>query len=987
MPSIATTKPGASIARGDDSTPTALLDALRQRATTATDAEDQALLRAATAALERELAARATAEQRLAARERQMDLIEELAGLGSWEIDLETDAIRWSREQQRIHGFDGRTAPRTHTEFMRLVHPDDRCIITEGMVALASGEPRTVEFRVQRPDGEMRLLQARGQLVARADGRPTRVLGTSLDVTDRRATEAALRDSEESYRTIFRHASDAMWLHDVDTGAFIEVNEAACDVFGRTADETRAIGVGGLSAGVPPYTLEDAMRYIQGAAAGVPQRFEWLGPHKDGRDVWLEMRLRRVTIGGVDRILATGCDINDLKAAEAALRSANEALERRVVERTAELAQSNAALAQEVAEHARAKEELLARSRELEGNFRALPDLYFRVDAEQRLIDYRAGHAGSYVPPALGQRLRDTLPPEVCDRMEEALAATASGALGTAEYRVTVNGEARDHEARFIPLGDGTRIALVRDITERKSAERALREREEHFRRLIEGATDFVMIVDDTAAITYAGPSAMRILGYAPEEMMGTRPTDLVHPDDVSRVMEDFAWIVAHPGEPFTSTFRIRRKDGSYCDLENLGRTLSPNSAAEGVVAFGRDITERKAAEEALARAKEEADRANRAKSEFLSRMSHELRTPMNSILGFAQLLARAELAPQQTKSVQHILKAGRHLLHLINEVLEIARIEAGRENFSLEPVALAPVLREALGLVRPLAQQHGVMLGEGTCPDEAFAHADRQRLVQVLLNLLSNAIKYNRAGGEVNVSCARGDGAHDRWTIRVDDTGRGIATDRIEQLFTPFARLGAEQTDVEGTGLGLALSRRLCEAMGGALTLERTSATGSSFSIQLDRASDPLHALEDTGTYPAIAATHREATLLYVEDNLANLSLVETILLSRPGWRTIPALQGQLGVELAREHVPDVVLLDLHLPDIGGDEVLRRLRADPRTSSIPVIVVSADATPASLERLRHAGADAYLTKPLDVDDFLATIERFLPKDGARSGA
>jgi len=278
-------------------------------------------------------------------------------------------------------------------------------------------------------------------------------------------------------------------------------------------------------------------------------------------------------------------------------------------------------------------------------------------------------------------------------------------------------------------------------------------------------------------------------------------------------------------------------------------------------------------------------------------------------------------------------------------------------------------------------------MLGEGICRDDAFAQADRQRLVQVLLNLLSNAIKYNRAGGEVNVSCVRADGAHDRWTIRVDDTGRGIANDRIDQLFTPFARLGAEQTDVEGTGLGLALSRRLCEAMGGALTLERTGATGSTFSIQVDGASDPLHALEDTGTYPAIAAPHREATLLYVEDNLANLSLVETILLSRPGWRTIPALQGQLGVELAREHVPDVVLLDLHLPDIGGDEVLRRLRADPRTSSIPVIVVSADATPTSLDRLRQAGADAYLTKPLDVDDFLATVERFLPSDNARGDA
>ena len=963
------------------------MEELLRRACVAPDDADGALLRSAAATLEREASGRVAAEQRLLERERQMDLIEQLAGLGSWEIDLETDAIRWSREQSRIHGFERGAEPRTHSQFMAMVHPDDRHIVDDGMVALASREPLTVEFRVVRPDGDVRLLQARGQLVAGSDGRYTRVLGTSLDVTERRATELARRASEESYRTIFRHASDAMWLHDVDTGAFIEVNEAACEIFGRTADETRAIGVGGLSAGVPPFTLDDAMRYIQGAAAGIPQRFEWLGPHKDGHDVWLEMRLRRVTIGGVDRILATGRDINDLKAAEAALRSANEALERRVAERTAELATSNAALEQEVAEHAQAKEALLARTRELEAIFQALPDLYFHIDAETRMIDYRGGHGGSYVSPAFGRRIRETLPAEVCDRMEEAIAIADAGALGTAEYRVQVNGEWRDHEARFIALADGTHIGLVRDITERKNAERALREREEHFRRLIENASDHVMIVDETAAITYVAPSATRMLGYEIEEMMGTRPTDLVHPDDVAHVMRDFEWILQHPGEPFSSTFRIRRKDGSNRTFENLGRTLSPNSASEGVVAFGRDITERKAAEEALARAKEEADRANRAKSEFLSRMSHELRTPMNSILGFAQLLARAELPPQQIKSVQHILKAGRHLLHLINEVLEIARIEAGRENFSLEPVALAPVVREALGLVRPLAQQHGVALGDGLCSDDAFVHADRQRLVQVLLNLFSNAIKYNRAGGEVNVSCRREGAAGARWAIRVEDTGRGIASERIDQLFTPFARLGAEQTDVEGTGLGLALSRRLCEAMGGALALERSDEHGSVFRIELERASDPLRALEDTGTYPAIAASHREATLLYVEDNLANLSLVETILLSRPGWRTIPALQGQLGVELAREHVPDVVLLDLHLPDIAGDEVLRRLRADPRTKSIPVIVVSADATPASLDRLRAAGADAYLTKPLDVDEFLRTVERFLPDHAAGARA
>jgi CheY-like chemotaxis protein len=222
-------------------------------------------------------------------------------------------------------------------------------------------------------------------------------------------------------------------------------------------------------------------------------------------------------------------------------------------------------------------------------------------------------------------------------------------------------------------------------------------------------------------------------------------------------------------------------------------------------------------------------------------------------------------------------------------------------------------------------------------------------------------------------------------WAVRVEDGGHGIPADRVDQLFTPFARLGAEQTEIEGTGLGLALSQRLCEAMGGGLALESSGPEGSVFRVDLTGATDSRRALEDTGTFAVLAAPHRDATLLYIEDNLANLSLVETILLSRPGWRTIPALQGQIGVELAREYLPDVVLLDLHLPDIPGDEVLRRLRANPRTANIPIIVVSADATPASLERLRASGADAYLTKPLDVDEFLRAVERFLPASAVKA--
>jgi CheY-like chemotaxis protein len=248
-----------------------------------------------------------------------------------------------------------------------------------------------------------------------------------------------------------------------------------------------------------------------------------------------------------------------------------------------------------------------------------------------------------------------------------------------------------------------------------------------------------------------------------------------------------------------------------------------------------------------------------------------------------------------------------------------------------------------------------------------------------VLLNLLSNAIKYNRPGGRVRITCGEGEGG--RFQIHVHDTGVGIRPDRIDQLFVPFARLGAEQTEVEGTGLGLALSKRLVEAMGGDLLVESTPNRGSVFTVELRMADDPVDRLrsERAERPPVVEETgHRSATVLYVEDNVANLSLIETILDDRPEITLVPALQGRLGLELAAEHQPDLILLDLHLPDIPGEEVLRRLRADERTAATPVIVISADATRGAVQRLLEAGVHAYLTKPLDVDLFLNTIDEVL---------
>jgi signal transduction histidine kinase/ActR/RegA family two-component response regulator len=388
-----------------------------------------------------------------------------------------------------------------------------------------------------------------------------------------------------------------------------------------------------------------------------------------------------------------------------------------------------------------------------------------------------------------------------------------------------------------------------------------------------------------------------------------------------------------------------------------------------------------------LATARDAAVRANQAKSEFLSRMSHELRTPLNAILGFAQVLELGQPAPHARESLQHILKAGRHLLDLINEILDIARIEAGRLSISPEPVLVSEIVGETVDLVRSLADRQQIQLEvQGPAGDDGYVQADRQRLKQVLLNLISNALKYNYVRGHVRITWRETEAR--QWRIAVHDTGPGLSSEKISRLFIPFERLGAEQTAVEGTGLGLTLAHGLMLAMDGVLGVESTVGSGSTFWVELPRSSSPIEHLHQTGNtlaeFETASASQAAQTVLYIEDNLSNLRLIEHILQHRPAVKLLPAMQGRLGLELAREHRPDLILLDLNLPDISGHEILLRLRADPVTRLIPVTILSADATVGQIERLRAAGAQNYLTKPIDVKVFLALLDETprLRRDG-----
>jgi signal transduction histidine kinase/amino acid transporter/ActR/RegA family two-component response regulator len=400
---------------------------------------------------------------------------------------------------------------------------------------------------------------------------------------------------------------------------------------------------------------------------------------------------------------------------------------------------------------------------------------------------------------------------------------------------------------------------------------------------------------------------------------------------------------------------------------------------------------ERKRAEEVIRESQQEAERANAAKSEFLSRMSHELRTPLNAILGFGQLLEMDALETRQSQSVHHILKAGRHLLTLIDEVLDVARIEAGRLDLAMESISINRVLNDVLALVRPLADQRNIRLDYLSAKEVARRHvfADEKRLRQVLLNLLSNAVKYNCLNGQVRIVCEVIHGG-ERLRIAVSDTGQGIPPEKLGQLFSPFERLGAEQTGIEGSGLGLALSKRLIEAQGGSIEAESRVGQGSTFAVTLpladrtDQPAPPIPAVlkSSVGLPPIHEAAPPETgepakprIVLYIEDNLSNLNLVESLLARQPGIELLAAMRGGAGLEMAVRHQPDVILLDLQLPDISGAEVLRQLRANPSTCNIPVVMISADAIPAQIDVLLAAGARDYITKPLEVKRFLRVLQ------------
>ncbi|MEA2220565.1 MAG: hypothetical protein QOJ35_3191 [Solirubrobacteraceae bacterium] len=560
------------------------------------------------------------------------------------------------------------------------------------------------------------------------------------------------------------------------------------------------------------------------------------------------------------------------------------------------------------------------------------------------------------------------------------------------EFRIVrPDGETRWIRTRAEPVttkrGQVARIASVsEDVTAEHQLREALRESEERFRLLAEHSTDVIGRLSLDMRIEYVSPASRYVYGYEPEAMIGRFGFEFVHPDDLAELREDFT-ARGMPTEVVTNIYRVIRGDGVLVWVEAKIRPRYDPVTGEPLEfhTVARDVSERVQAEADVRRAKEEAERAqdeaeraNAAKSEFLSRMSHELRTPLHAILGFGELLERDELTAPQHERLGQITTAGRHLLELINEVLDLSRIERGALGLSLEPVCVADVVDGTLAMIEPLAAARSVsvttaMSGVG----DVHVLADRQRLRQVLLNLLSNAVKYNREGGSIEVAGALAGPAGAR--IQVSDTGVGIAAEDLARAFDPFERLGAEAGEVEGTGLGLALTKRLVEAMGGEIGVESDVGDGTTVWFELAAVAAPAAPSPpaDAAGPAHVARAPVRRTVLYIEDNPSNVKLVEAILALRPEISLLVATRGDLGLRLACEHRPALILLDLNLPDMSGEEVLRRLRDDPRCAASAIVMLSADATPGQMTRLRRAGADEYLTKPFEIDRFLAVVDAF----------
>jgi PAS domain S-box-containing protein len=557
------------------------------------------------------------------------------------------------------------------------------------------------------------------------------------------------------------------------------------------------------------------------------------------------------------------------------------------------------------------------------------------------------------------------------------------GSRFPAVVSVTALRDAQDAIIGYLLIGTDNTARKQVEAEQQQLAQR-LRDHQFYTRSLFESNIDALITTDPSGIITDVNKQMEALTGCTRDELIGAPfKSCFIDPDRAEASIK----LVLREKKVTDFELTARARDGKETVVSCNAATLyDRNRKLQGVFAAARDVTERNLLDKVLQEknvelktARSVAEKANLAKSEFLSSMSHELRSPLNAILGFAQLMESDSPppTPAQKGSIAQILQAGWHLLKLIDEILDLAKVEAKQVPLSWEPVSLTEVMVECRGMIEPQAQQRGIQMTYPRSDIPYFVLADRTRVKQVLINLLSNAIKYNREQGTVEVKCT--ESGPERIRVSVKDNGAGLNPEHLAQLFQAFNRLGQEAGGEEGTGIGLVVAKQLVELMGGEIGAESTVGAGSVFWFELHSVAEPHLFLEkDEGAASPrlhVPQGERLHTLLYVEDNPANLKLVEQIIARHPDIRLLTAVNGNRGIEIARVSQPEVILMDINLPDISGYEALKILRSDPATTHIPIIAISANAMPPDIERSLKAGFFRYLTKPIKVFEFMEALD------------
>ena len=885
----------------------------------------------------------------------QLDLVQELGRMGVWERDLATGEGRWDAYMFRLTGFDPALGTPVFSRALERVHPDDRAgLMRDNARFMLSAGRHGTRYRLLMPDGQIKHIYALCEVVNGPDGRPDRMAGVLID------------DTESAVRLRATEAAAAQWFKAVDLAAATvwRVNLQT----GRAYFSDRGYRMLGMNPRGEELTVEEVRNAV----------------HPDDREAMTK----------ADEEAMASNDVIDVEVRHLHGNGTyRHLLTRRVAERDEQgkavgLSGVSLDLTDRIAERERAQ----AFMQRIERVTNAAGVGIWTVDIDTRTVEwneqmYRLHGLPHGEPPPDNRRwLNELVHPDDREIARKHRPVVGTGQNGRhAEFRIVrPNGTVRwvaSWSRREVLGGRELAFGVNLDITNLQRAQAELRQTQERARLATESAGIGTWERDLRTGLAKWDAQMYRLRGLpvGPETPPDNRRYAAYHPDDMEQITRSKAG-AGQVGDGYENEFRVVFPDGSVRWLAARG-LVKRDSHGEPERMFGVswDITERRRAEQAL-RDKAAAEQANAAKSQFLARMSHELRTPLNAVLGFAQLLGNDTddaLSEQQSQRVQRIRSAGLHLLALIDDVLDLATIESDALPLANEAVPLQASVDDVLEWTQMQAVQAGVTVHAE--PMAGWVRADPRRVRQILCNLLSNAIKYNRPSGEVWVSshsCEHE--GRPAWAICVRDSGPGLSSEQLAQLFQPFNRLGAERGTIQGTGIGLAIAHHLVRLMGGDLTVTSELGRGSEFCVVLpaEVPSQPSDHAPLSGFHADLqeSAPAARLKLLYIEDNAVNVVLVEELIAMRQDVQLSVAVDGLSGVEQAVASRPQVILVDMQLPDIDGFEVLRRLRAEPMLAASTLIALSANAMPDDVSRALESGFDGYWTKPIDFHAFLREL-------------